>query len=456
MAKGPRRATIQKAMADLISRRGPEPFLKRIYHVTEGEPGARQILRQSQEDPSLVEYVRREVVIADLLTFCDQRCFVEEWLLTEKEARGTVALWLMQTEPVPIPKTFVWPGEKELAFTRLPWLAKEGPCPTWDNLLGRMSNAEAFKQWVGSLFDEKSYLQQYVWLYGKGNDGKGSINRFLSKVFGPAYCSKQPKERGDKNWTHELLGKRVVVFPDCNDQVFITSGVFKSLTGGDPIGVEAKFEMSFCTRLNCKFLVLSNEQPMLSSEKADRRRIIYCELPSVDESGDEFELKLWEEGGAFLGKCLQAYGQLAPGTCIPTNTDEVDDLIELNELHFAEVFDFYFKIDLEDKANWLPPIQLQRILNVAFKNHKQAHKQQHDFIQYLVRTMGLKKRQRRGEDGTRFRAYEGLIGKPLAGVPFGGVGTTAANGPVTAGGNVTRLSPVPAPSRKHENEQRYP
>ena len=153
-----------------------------------------------------------------------------------------------------------------------------------------------------------SYMQQYVWLHGKGNEGKGSLNRFLQRVFGPAYCSKQPNESGDKFWTHELLGKRLVVFPDCNDQKFVTSGLFKSMTGGDPVAVEAKGEMSYTTRLNAKYLVLSNEKPQISSEKADKRRIIYCEIaPREDLIDLNFEARLWDEGGAFLGKCWSLY-----------------------------------------------------------------------------------------------------------------------------------------------------
>ena len=176
-----------------------------------------------------------------------------------------------------------------LAFTRLPWHAADDITPTWDLIISRMSNADAFTAWVGSLFDETSYQQQYVWLHGKGNEGKGCINRFLMRVFGPAYCAKQPKERGDKFWTHDLLGKRLVVFPDCNDSAFVASGLFKSMTGGDPIPVEAKGEMAYTTRLAAKYLIISNERPDLSSETADRRRIIYCEMTGRDDAEAHLE-----------------------------------------------------------------------------------------------------------------------------------------------------------------------
>jgi phage/plasmid-associated DNA primase len=159
-------------------------------------------------------------------------------------------------------------------------------------------------------------------MYGQGKDGKGTLNRFLARVFGGAFCAKTPPAKGDKFWTFGLIGKRLVSFADCDDTKFVASGLFKSLTGGDPMPVEAKKQMAFTYMPVAKYLFFSNRKPEISSERSDQRRIIYCEFKPadvVDEAG--FQERLWEEGGAFLTNCIVKYAEAhrEPGPIICEN-----------------------------------------------------------------------------------------------------------------------------------------
>jgi hypothetical protein len=388
------------------------------YYVCQPSPGAFEVLKQTGDDPSVVAIVPREELAAQVIKYCSKKVRLPEWQFTAEEADSLVKYWVYQTKPVAMPRTYVWPGETDLAFTRLPWPPVAAPAPTWDTLLGRMTNATAFRCWIGSLFDDKSYLQQYVWLYGKGNDGKGSINDFLSRVFGPAYCSKLPPDK-DKFWSYELIGKRLVAFPDCDDATFVTSGRFKSLTGGDPIGVEAKGKMSYSVRLGCKYLVLSNEEPQITSARADIRRIIYCTLATPPEAdiaafNDGFKDQLWAEGGGFLGSCLDLYRMSCCGRGpIYSDNEMVSDVIENADMDFAEVFDFNFEIDMKDRDRWLPPENLQRVLKLNFKSREL----QLSFLKYLEREKRVKKVSVRFDDGKGgydvVKRYEGLTMKSL-------------------------------------------
>lgn len=378
-----------------------------------------EVLKQVGDDPSVVAIVPRSELASAVIKYCSAHIKDEEWQLTAKDADALVDYWAYETRPVDMPRTYVWPGETDLAFTRLPWPPHAAPAPTWDALLERMTNATAFRCWVGSLFDERSYLQQYVWLYGQGNDGKGSINDFLSKVFGPAYCSKLPPERGDKFWSYEFIGKRLVAFPDCDDAKFVTGGRFKSLTGGDPIGVEAKGRMSYSVRLGCKFLVLSNEEPQITSARSDLRRIIYCTLaaPKAEDLklfSDAFKDQLWAEGGGFIGSCTDLYRMTCSGhQPIPVDGLGVESIIETNDMEFAEIFDDYFRIDDSDSGNWLTPIALQSILKIAFKGREGQRK----FLKYLEQEKGIVKTQKDGPNNKKHRFYPRLVGGPLSPTP---------------------------------------
>lgn len=330
---------------------------------------------------------------------------MDDELLLLKDARQIADLWRAIATPIPLKdiSNVRWAGEQGYTWRRLPWALKPGPSPTWETLLAKMTNAQAFRHWLGSLFFDEAQQHQYVWVYGQGNDGKGSINRFLAKVFGRAYRSKQPPAPSDKFWTYGLLGARLVVFPDCNAQGFTSSGLFKSLSGGDPIDVEAKGRMSFTARLNAKFLFLSNENPNISSEKADMRRIIYCEF--LAGGGDEpgFEDRLWAEGGAFLSTCVQEYLVAHPRhTRIESDSEAIANLVSQNEESYEQLFAERFKLPNELYRTHaglasLTPEQLElvtirpetmlAILRDAFKDRRD----QQQFRMWMMRKYGVRK-----------------------------------------------------------------
>lgn len=260
-------------------------------------------------DDGLVKTCKKEDICGVVSKFLDTNIRDESYKWTAKNIRDFVDHWILLCPQIPLPKAWAFASDKSLTFHRLPWdLDEDGPTPVWDELLGRMTNAAAFKLWVGSLFDDKSDRQTYVWLYGTGQNGKGAILRFLKRVFGSAYASEVVPGRSDRFWTYGLLGKRLVAFPDTNDVGFPATGLFKSLTGDDAIRMEIKGGATFSSELAAKFLYASNDRPELSSECADMRRAILCSLASiVGEADPGYGELLWAEGGAFLGACCRDF-----------------------------------------------------------------------------------------------------------------------------------------------------
>lgn len=319
---------------------GPFPFPWPFrYRCIEPSPGGRLILEEDN-DLTLQELPIRHLV--NRLVWWSRLNQMAELYLTVKKAIEVADLWLSIADPIPMKhiKSVRWLTEPGYTWRRLPWDKGDGPCPTWDKLLGRLTNQKAFCAWVGSLFFEEAKQHQYVWCHGRGNDGKGAINRFLKRVFGRAYRSKQPPGKDDKFWTYGLIGSRVVVFPDCNSQGFTTGGFFKSLSGGDPIDAEAKGKMSFTIELGCKFLFFSNERPNVTSEHADMRRIIYCEFTEKGEKEAGFEDRLWEEGGAFLSRCVNEYIAAYPDhSDIQSDREEIETWVSAVEERFQTLFD---------------------------------------------------------------------------------------------------------------------
>lgn len=388
-----REVDIQLALSNAI-RRLPEwvyGIFPVRYEVLEPAPGTRLVLHI--DDDEVASVVPKSAVRQDLIDFVQNYSvsLAGPWFLrTHKNGQAVIDLWMDSATPIASEaiKMTRWKSEPGLTYRRLPWDQGGHECPTWEGVLGRMTNNQAFIDWIGSLLVEDSSLHGYVWLYGPGGDGKGAINRFLAKVFGQAYRSKQPpaanKGSVDKFWTYGILGARLVVFPDCDNASFTTGGLFKSLTGGDPVDVEAKGSMSFTTIFNAKYLIISNEKPTISSEKSDLRRIIYCEMESPPATDPGFEKRLWEEGGAFLTQCLEHYlARYQDRRAIEPDAEATANLISDNEQYLEDFFNEYFYLD--ENASCLPA-QIGRATRDVWGNSRKHHIA---FLNWLKRRHGI-------------------------------------------------------------------
>lgn len=319
--------------------------------------------------------------------------------LTDRQIDGVARYWEKTTAPLEMPAKIGFQGDPGLVMRRIPCVLADGPTPVWDELMSRITNSDSLMAWFGSLFVDQSNVQQYVWLYGEGNDGKGSIARFFKKVLAHLYSSQEPPSLNDRFWTYGIKDARLVVFEDCNNTSFVTSGFFKSLTGGDWVRGEIKGGAVLSLLIKAKYLFLSNEKPDISSERADNRRIIYCTAtPFEGEQNAQYEAALWNEAGAFLFKCLAMYAKLAPGHGpIKAGTDLLDEVVESNEERFSAFLEANF---IRGATYRCEPYIMQNLINKEFKTKKE----QRDFKAYLTR-LKITKEMSRNTEGEPKRYY---------------------------------------------------
>lgn len=402
----------------------PVPWPHR-FRVIEPEEGVRLLVRES-EDLEIREVLTEHVcnkVISWMRLHNNP-----DWIVGTKQAKEAVEIWRAIADPLPLDQVrwVRWQSDPGYTWRRLPWDIASGPTPTWDGLLGKLTNAAAFRQWLGSLFFEEGQQHQYVWVHGMGNDGKGAMNRFFKRVFGKCYRSKQPPHPGDKFWTYGLIGARIVVFPDCNSQGFTAGGLFKTLSGGDPVDVEAKGRMSFTTELQAKYLFFSNERPNISCEDADMRRIIYCEFTEKTKKSDivpGFEKRLWEEGGFFLSRCVEEYLAACPHhESIKSDQEHISEWVSVVEERWQLFFDSLFYQPIEEYRTTklfagltdeqvdlvtVRPDDLFAVLKEQFPDRRD----QGAFRDWMYKKYGVQKRNvRRG--GGFIHRYIGVARKP--------------------------------------------
>lgn len=324
------------------------PEFPRVYHVTIDHMGVRSLL---EEEPGQVMALRSDTAMADTLMDYS-RAIGLSLDVSSSTAREIVTTWKALQKP--IDEKIIAPvrekSEPGYCWHRLAFDLAPGATPHFDELMSRTTNAMALKAFIGSLLLEKSDRQQYVWIWGEGRNGKGSLAAFLHRILGPAYRSEAVKAAQSNFWTAGLVGSRLVVFPDCTEYRFPTTGIFKMLTGGDAVRIERKGRDPSTAELCCKFMFLSNNKPEITSSTADMRRAIYCEMKELEagttiKSRDTYGSWLDGEAAAFLYACKLAYEQLTDDHGpIGVEAEAIADVIAASEEHYAEMFERIFEV----------------------------------------------------------------------------------------------------------------
>jgi len=291
----------------------------------------------------------------------------------------------------------LWKDEPGYTYRRLPWARGIGPTPLWDDLTDRMGmHGNAFRAFVGSIFEKDADLQQYLYLYGKGGDGKGAIIRMLEQALGLAFKSEIVPTVNNQFWTHGLLNKRLVVFPDADPAEMLMSGKIKSILGGDSQRIEPKRKDTYSVRLRCKLMFCSNTRPNISSSPADMRRCLFIELPPLGDIkvDPSYEIRLWEETGYFISKCLDIYRELCPAhgpipydrSLLLEHLSTVDEPFEV----FAEQTMEFFPREphqLDRDRPFCDPARMDYFIKERFRTEAERRK----FRQWLEISKGVRK-----------------------------------------------------------------
>jgi hypothetical protein len=367
------------------------------FAVVEDDEGVRVPVRISAH--RVVSYVSPEAVVNSILDYTHKTCAGAWAQTTPADARMYFDLWKALAEPLDersIKPVAQASDHTSLCLRRLPWDLEPGDTPAFDELFSRIDNGFALKAWIGSLFVQASDRQQYCWIYGEGRNGKGSLASFLHRVFGPSYRAETVPEKGNRFWTSGLLGSRLVVFPDCNNYTFVTTGLFKSLTGGDAVRVERKGLASSTAILQSKFLFLSNTKPALTSKKADRRRVIYCVANELAKDTKiiakaDYDAMLWKEGPAFIMKCLSAFKACESAGEIPTESLEIEALILGTEEPMEILFKRYMTVREEPAGLDVSErqyVDAQDLRRVVCMGEKMSNHDYREFLEFIGRRYG--------------------------------------------------------------------
>jgi hypothetical protein len=288
----------------------------------------------------------------------------------------------------------------------------ENLCPTFHEFLSRSENHRALMAFVGSLFDPNSQRQQYVWIYGDGRNGKSSFIRALTSALGPVASYEQVPTDGAKHWTVGLRNKRLVVFADCNNASFVTTGLFKSLTGEDGIRVEPKGKPAYTEDIHAKIMFSSNTKPKISTTPADLERILFFDAKRVTKDfGHRYEDMLKAELKYFLPICYSVYLEETEGNprrlIKLKNSSELDAAASSSEIEYETFCTEYIeKVQSDDDTplSSRKHVKLRRMMEIMDHAGFKSRYERDKLRDYMERVHGITEKVIKA-GGKSYRAY---------------------------------------------------
>ena len=328
---------------------------------------------------------------------------IHDFTLSDKQIDSVTKLILKRFEYLKqreIPE-YLFSSEAGITFRKLDFDPEEIPTPTFDGFMARVKTEKqrsALLAFIGAIFDRDKTPQQYAWLVGEGDDGKGSLFRLLQKMFssrGSVSFSTEPASL-DKHWAAQFVGKRFGFCAECEHPEIISNGMFKSITGGDPLPVRAMRKESTTVLIKTLLMLGSNKRPTIKWERALRRRALYIEFEEKKAAWIEnYEDLLWQERAGIVAKCIAAWNVYRSTGRIPADEEALDDLAIDNSAD-------YFHI-AADKLRFGPALQIKTLDFWRYLDEyipgisagKNANVLQRDFVGFLRKNYNVERCRKR-------------------------------------------------------------
>lgn len=300
--------------------------------------------------------------------------------ITKLKSERLIDTWALAIDHFKeLPRALAVNDDPARAFNRIYINLEDTKTPYWDHIMSNIDcNAEALQAFIWSIFESDSEGQQYLWMYGQGGDGKGSILRLINKIIGDdAFEGLNGK---DNHWLASCVGKRVGVFNDLTNTHLPLSSNFKQLTGGDKVPITNKYEKAYSAYLDTKLIITTNKNIMISSQESDLRRCIFVRFRKDDTFLEDFEETLFNERNGILLKCKDAYEKLVDRNGkIQCDLNAIEDESSSFEIDFEVVLNN----DLEFcEGECVPKYKLYDFLRIKYGWDKTKYT---EFKNWLIR-----------------------------------------------------------------------
>lgn len=190
-----------------------------------------------------------------------------------------------------------------------------GPTPTWDGILTRLSDVDAFLAHVWAAFEPQYKGRQVMWLQGEGSDGKTiALKAIFEGAIGPnavGIANDDDIVRSNQFLFSAIWDKVAMVVNDSKQVNLMMTGLIHRLTGRDYIGVEYKHGPRFSAEYQGVVWVTSNLRPNIEGNRSNLSRLTILTLKPGDWV-DDLAHRLRDEMPALLHRARDAYSRACP------------------------------------------------------------------------------------------------------------------------------------------------
>lgn len=270
-------------------------------------------------------------------------------------ARVVKAWSYQRSDLAELPKSVAFKSDPDLCMCRLPFdpvtvttmEELKVAAPTFAAMLAQVtSNADAFCQRIGSIFDLSADRKQAVWLSGPSDSGKSQFMWLVQELCGGSFGILQDLDT--PYWKAPLVGKRVGIVPEANAR-FLRTADFKALTGDGTHSINQKHEKVYSAELKVLVFFSSNDEPEIPHDDALIDRVIDCRIARVPVesrlSEPELRARLTAEMQSIVGYCMGRFAALESPGRIPCDQDRLRDTVDRYEADFTDLFEHYFVCD---------------------------------------------------------------------------------------------------------------
>lgn len=216
-------------------------------------------------------------------------------------------------------------------------------CPHWEAFIERvLPDAEIRKyvqQTVGYTLTGATSDQRFYFLHGNGKNGKSVFINVLAELFGDYGCKArrevvEESKTGSNAYTRDLAlfpGARFLYGEETSAHGRLREDLIKSLTAGDPITADPKFERPFTYKPVAKLWLCGNHKPVIEgSDVGIWRRVVLIPFTTTIPDGEQIpheimHSKLMAEASGILNWALRGLDEWKLGAIPQAIRDAVEE-----------------------------------------------------------------------------------------------------------------------------------
>ena len=159
------------------------------------------------------------------------------------------------------------PSPEYFCNFRLPYDYDENAeCPEFEKFLYDIfeddeERVQLIQEIMGACLMYEKCMQYLVIFLGNGSNGKSVLASTIRHMLGDVNVSAIALDKlsGDRFAKQNLDGKLLNISSEIKSEKIYSTSDFKTLTGGDSVEVEKKFQNAYTTEIYCKYILLANE-----------------------------------------------------------------------------------------------------------------------------------------------------------------------------------------------------